>query len=143
MEVLVEMIVQVMQRRSGKTTELIHFSCQTGVPIVTSTHARARIIEYMAKRMKLDIPKPITANSVFFRHEMAAAKDRHILIDDLDAVISELCRNAGVSPVLATMGIDNTDVLIQRELYDQFKQSDQWFERNGLDRQAFGGADND
>lgn len=94
-----------------------------------------RIIEYMAKRMKQDIPKPITANSVFFRHEMAASKDRHILIDDLDDVFSELCRNAGVSPVLATMGIDNTDVWIQRELYNDFKsQSDQWFERNGLDR---------
>lgn len=141
---MIEMIVKVMQRRSGKTTELIKYSHHTGIPIVVSNIARVSIIEHMAKRMELDIPEPLTSNTVFFRHGMAGFKDRRILIDDLDAVISELFRNAGAQPELATMGIDNTDILIQRELYDGFKsQSDQWLSRNGVDRQSDGGADDD
>lgn len=137
------MIVKVMQRCSGKTTELIIYSYHTGIPIVVSNIARVSIIKHMAKSMELDIPEPLTSNTVFFRHGMAVFKDRRILIDDLDAVISELFRNAGAQPELATMGIDNTDMLIQQELYDGFKsQSDQWLSRNGVDRQSDGGADN-
>lgn len=137
------MIVKVMGRRTGKTMELIYFSHRTGIPIVVSNYARVRIITNMAKRMKLNIPEPITASGVFFHRELTCFKDRRILIDDFDAVISELFRNAGVYPVLATMGIDYADVMIQRELYEEFNgKSDKWLERNGLDRQSFRGDHN-
>lgn len=137
------MIVRVMARCTGKTTELIRFSHSTGIPIVTSTYVRASFVENMAKRMGLDIPKPITMRSVIDRREPVIAKNRNILIDDLDAVIAEIFRNAGVTPVLATMGIETTDVFIQRKLYDEFEaQSNQWMNRNGLAQRAFGGADN-
>lgn len=117
------MIIKIQGRRSGKTAGLIRYSSSNGFPIVTSTIQRANMIKDMAKRMKLDIPEPVTFRSMSNYHAMNGRIDRRVLVDDLDSVIAELFRGAGVVPVMAFTSIEGVELEIQAELYGEFERS--------------------
>lgn len=50
----------VQPRRSGKTRELIELSAKTGMPIMVRTHQMAVNVLNQARKLGLEIPKPIT-----------------------------------------------------------------------------------
>lgn len=127
------MTVKIQGRRTGKTTELIRYSNRTGFPIVTSTIQRANMIKYMAKRLQLNIPEPVTFRSMSKYPAMHGRTDRRVLVDDLDSVIAELFRSAGVVPVMAVTSVEGVELEIQSELYEEFeRRADGFVMRKGV-----------
>lgn len=74
-------------RGTGKTTKLIYQSAWSGAVIITATDRAAGYIEYMAKQLHLDIPKPM---SILEAKQNRGALPQAVLIDELDAVISQM-----------------------------------------------------
>lgn len=72
-------------RRSGRTSELIKLSAETGYPIVTLNREFCRSIELRAEQMGIDIPAPISFCN--FKNFGIGRRIDHILIDDVDLVI--------------------------------------------------------
>ena len=130
------MIVKVMKRCTGKTTELIKISHKTGYRIITSSFSRAKNIEFAAKRMKLDIPDPVSFAIYMLpnRKECIRRKeDQRVLIDDLDSVITAMFHSSGIIPVAATTGLDSMTILMQQDLYKEFEaEGDGYVVRAGL-----------
>lgn len=118
------MIVKIMGRATGKTTELIRLSHATGFHIVASNLTRARFISDLAERLNIDIPDVFTAHGIIRQHIMHGLSERRILIDDLDSVINELFRTSGAEPIAASMGIDHIDVAVQKDIYNEFVSDD-------------------
>lgn len=81
-----------MPRASGKTTLLIKESAKTGRPIIEPNTASARYVEEQARRMGVQIPKPISAtswNSGYYRGSNFNRIDG-FLIDEVDSVLANI-----------------------------------------------------
>lgn len=72
-----------MDRAKGKTTKLIKESNRKWLYIVCVDHQRADNIARMARRMKIDIPYPITVNELPVRSRFI----EEVLIDDIEDVL--------------------------------------------------------
>lgn len=98
------------KRCSGKTTELIKHSNETGAVIVTDTAAMADCIRDQAIYMHINIPKPMSIKRL--QHVMEGKVDNEnlrvyirekgISIDELDLVIHTLFNNVSVNAVTIT-----------------------------------------
>lgn len=79
----------VSGRRTGKTTQLIKLSHDTGIPIVTRNAAMANCIERQALRMGVAIPKPIV-NRVSGWREPPVAKCESVLVDEAGGILEDM-----------------------------------------------------
>jgi len=70
-------------RASGKTTEAIKESTEKWFYIVCPTMKYAQNISYMAKKMQLDIPHPITIDE-FINRKYYGKGIKGFIFDDLD-----------------------------------------------------------
>lgn len=74
---------------SGKTTDLIRISAETGYYIVTYSHEAAYKTAQMARGMGLDIPFPLSFGE-FLRKEYFAKGVKGFLIDNVDMLLESL-----------------------------------------------------
>ena len=96
------MICIVGGRGSGKTTELIKMSAETGIPICVRNRSRIKNIVYMANRLGVEIPEPIVIYNQRFLKER-----RTIMIDDVQDVLFDIY---GTEVVCATFDKDSVDL---------------------------------
>lgn len=78
---------------TGKTTELIKRSAESGIYIVVADRKRAEILVEQAEDMKLYIPFPVTLQEWLRssnRFHGSSIRRDGLLIDDIDEVIKEL-----------------------------------------------------
>lgn len=78
---------------TGKTTELIKKSAESGIYILVANRRRAEILVEQAKAMKLYIPFPVTLQEWLRsdnRFHGSSIRRDGLLIDDIDSVIEEL-----------------------------------------------------
>lgn len=97
------------KRQTGKTTELIKRSAETGAVIVVHTGTMARCIEQQAAYMGYIIPRPmglIHFNSIMndpkFREEREEIFEKGILIDELQLMIDDLFGGVPIHAVTIT-----------------------------------------
>lgn len=100
-------------RGTGKTTQLIYTSATTGFRIITPTAQMANLIAEEAKKMGLDIPKPLS--DVEYRNDPYWSRSHDpILIDECPKIIEEALELYFDAPVVAatmTVPIDNGCVI--------------------------------
>lgn len=79
-------------RQTGKTTELIKHSAETGNYILVPNMNHAKNIAYQARSMGFDIPYPVTLSEMRNNNKFIGSSIRRdgILVDDLDLVIRQL-----------------------------------------------------
>lgn len=88
-------------RNSGKTTELVKLSAETGAYIVTRDHNSARQLIDIAEHLGLHIPFPLTWSE--FYHNQYDGRRIRILFDDVDSFLQSLAS----APILAvTLSIE-------------------------------------
>lgn len=97
------------KRCSGKTTELIKRSAETGAIIVVANMMQADCIHYEAKERGLNIPKPISIkvleNIIDGQQRPYSYRElqtRGILVDELNMLIYQLFGNVPVNAVTIT-----------------------------------------
>lgn len=78
------------ERQSGKTTELIRRSAETGAYILVANKSTASLIFKQAKMNGYDIPYPITIDDMLSCTINKSVWVKGILIDELDMILSEL-----------------------------------------------------
>jgi hypothetical protein len=89
------------ERRSGKTTELIRRSAETGAYILVANKSTASLIFKQAKMNDYDIPYPITINEVL-SGKSNYVMSKGILIDELDMILSGLFNGVPIHAVTIT-----------------------------------------
>lgn len=75
-------------RQSGKSSELIKLSAETGSRIVCANHNLAKSIMLLADQLNLKIKRPISYND-----NLSVLAEREILIDDYDLIITNILRS--------------------------------------------------
>ncbi len=91
------------ERQSGKTTELIKRSAETGAVILASTRSQASCIYSQAKLFGYSsIPGPITVSDLENADLCNVIREKGILIDELDYTLERLCKNIPVKAVTIT-----------------------------------------
>lgn len=83
------MITFVGSRQTGKTSRLIRLSHETGFPILVSTAERARSIELMAARARLEIPRPMTPREMT-RRRSELSVDNRVLVDEMADLVGSI-----------------------------------------------------
>lgn len=96
------MICIVGGRSSGKTTELIKMSAETGIPICVRYRSRIKHIVYIANRLGIEIPEPIV---IYNQRSLKGC--RKIMIDDVQDVLFDIY---GTEVVCATFDKDSVDL---------------------------------
>lgn len=83
------MIAFVGSRQTGKTSRLVRLSHETGFPIVASTLERARFIESMAARERIEIPRPMTPRDLALSRK-DLARDNRVLVDEMADLVGSI-----------------------------------------------------
>lgn len=99
----------IKNRGTGKTTQLIYTSATTGYPIIVDTKGRADFIDFKAKELNCQIPKPMSV-AEWFRTN-SANKYNNILIDEIctgNILDSALKEYFGANVVASTCSPDNS-----------------------------------
>ena len=79
------------ERGTGKTTALIKASAKTGAIIVATSYPRVNYTMGLAKRLKLDIPEPITVtNYLKVLVHGGLNREQKYLIDELQMMLSQM-----------------------------------------------------
>ena len=97
------------KRQSGKTTELIKRSAETGAVIVVANMAQADCIHRDAKTMGFDISKPISIKVLdnivkgkSMAYTYSELRTKGILVDELQLLFSQLFNSIPVNAVTVT-----------------------------------------
>lgn len=86
------------ERGVGKTTALIKESAKTGAIIVVASYWRVNHTVGLAKRLGLDIPKPITVTNYLERLVCGGLnREQKYLVDELQIMLSQM--NVETAPV--------------------------------------------
>ncbi len=84
----------IWRRGKGKTTELIKEAEKDQLIIVCASRERCKFIEQMAKRLKRNIPTPLSIYSCVSRGIELGSSYRHkqgqVLIDDVEDVLQSI-----------------------------------------------------
>ena len=82
------MEIYISGRQFGKTTMLIQESAQTGATIAVATYPMARHVEFLARKLNLKIPTPVTYAEIFRNYR--ENKNKRYLVDELQMMLSQL-----------------------------------------------------
>lgn len=96
-------------RQTGKTEKLIRLSAETKTPIVTKDLNTAMNIMKKAKKLELDIPRPIDINSIMDERVNGYQLPTGIIVDDAEYVLSTILSKFKVGPIDA-ISICNNDI---------------------------------
>lgn len=81
--------LDIRDRRTGKTYDLIQESARTGYYILVANDTRGQHVFNQAREMGLHIPLPLTVEEVK-KYRLNREEFPKLLIDDLDAVLPTL-----------------------------------------------------
>lgn len=95
------MNIIVQPRQTGKTTELIKKSAETGYYIVCDTHAMAQYTFKIAQDLKLNIPLPITSKE-FIEGRFSSFGIKGFLIDNAEFILSRLAKGVKIDTITMT-----------------------------------------
>ena len=90
------------ERRSGKTTELIKRSAETGAYILVANKHMASLVSTQAKMNGYAIPYPITIDDMISVNISSDIRSKGVLIDELDMVLPGLCDDVPIHAVSIT-----------------------------------------
>ena len=90
------------ERQSGKTTELIKRSAETGAYILVANKHMASLVYMQAKTNGYDIPYPITIDDMISVNISSDIRSKGVLIDELDMVLPGLCDDVPIHAVTIT-----------------------------------------
>lgn len=90
------------ERQSGKTTELIRRSAETGAYILVANKSTASLIFKQAKMNDYNIPYPITIDDMLSCTVNKFVWSKGVLIDELDMILSSLFNGAPIRAVTIT-----------------------------------------
>ena len=82
------MEIYISGRQFGKTTMLIQESARTGATIAVATYQMARHVEFLARKLNLKIPTPVTYAEIFRNYR--ENKNKRYLVDELQMMLSQL-----------------------------------------------------
>ena len=82
------MEIYISGRQFGKTTMLIQESARTGATIAVATYQMARHVEFLARKLNLKIPTPVTYAEMFRTYR--ENKTKRYLVDELQMMLSQL-----------------------------------------------------
>lgn len=82
------MQIYISGRQFGKTTMLIKESARTGATIAVANYQMAQHVLFLAERMGLDIPQPVTYAEIFKTHR--ENKTKRYLVDELQMMLRQL-----------------------------------------------------
>ena len=108
------MMILTGERGTGKTSELIKFSEETGYPIIARDSINARYIKDRAKAMGAKIPDVYTEMQVK-DGKLRGIDYRGILLDDADSVIERALAYYFSAPVKVASVDRNNVVLMKSE----------------------------
>lgn len=74
-------------RGGGKTRELIELAHKNGYTIVCLNKNMKRHTKYLAKKLGLEIPEPVTVEEVKQQKILYGKKDTGIVVDNADAIL--------------------------------------------------------
>lgn len=99
-------------RRSGKTTELIKRSAESGIYILVSNRARASQISDQARAMGYDIPFPVTLEEYHRSRGFAGSSIRRdgVYIDNVEDILRRMFYDIEIKAFTCT--IDDDTVLL-------------------------------
>lgn len=121
----------IKPRQTGKTTELIEISEETGIYILTANRNRAECVFDMALEQHKNIPFPVTLweyQQTGFRGSFI----NHILIDDAEAVLQEMFRTIQIDALTMTGQEQNGVKRIKAQMCDHYcKYAENWDEDDG------------
>lgn len=106
------MMIITGERGTGKTSELIRFSEETGYPIVARDSSNAKYIKNRAKAMGAKIPDVYTETQVE-NGKLGGFDYREILLDDADSVI-ERALAYYLSATVKAASVDRNNVVLLR-----------------------------
>lgn len=106
------MMILTGERGTGKTSELIKFSEETGYPIVARSSSNAKYIKERAKAMGAKIPDVYTETQVK-DGKLRGTDYRGILLDDADSVI-ERALAYYLSASVKVASVDRNNVVLLR-----------------------------
>lgn len=101
------------ERRSGKTTELIKRSAETGAVILAPTRAQVSFICDLAKNLGCGIPDPIAVSYLENTDLCNIVRENGILIDELDYTLVRLCKNIPVKAATITNSDEKNECKIR------------------------------
>lgn len=97
------------ERGSGKTTMLVMTSAVMNIPIICRTSANAKIIQDIAEKFGVNIPKPRV-------HERGNYYDDMVLLDDANLFIQDALENyIGTRVAACTFNIGSDSIMKRRE----------------------------
>lgn len=79
----------IKERGTGKTTELIKKSSETGYYIIVTSRNDAMNVFNLARSMNIHIPFPITVEG-YLMHKMQGSYVENVLIDDVDNILKAI-----------------------------------------------------
>ena len=80
--------IYISGRQFGKTTMLIKESARTGATIAVATYQMGNYVEYLANKMGLEIPTPVTYADIFQNYR--ENKTKRYLVDELQMMLRQL-----------------------------------------------------
>lgn len=110
----------VGQRQSGRTTQLIKLSEETGIPIITSNVIMRSFIKDMAAREGYDIPAPLVLRDVSrLPRQQSGYMPQPVLVDDVHKFFDRY----GLRPVVMTLPSNAVEFVFDRSVIKQGKPS--------------------
>lgn len=82
------MEIYISGRQFGKTTMLIKESARTGATIAVATYSMVQEVLFLAEKMGLDIPQPVTYAEIFRTYR--ENKTKRYLVDELQMMLRQL-----------------------------------------------------
>lgn len=95
------MLILGGKRVCGKTTELIKISYTNQIPIIVLNAKRGEMIENLAKKEGLKIPKTITYKE--FVKEIDGIRINEILIDDIEDILQDIFKYAKIIAITTSI----------------------------------------
>lgn len=83
--------IRFKPRQSGKTTKLIKKSSKNNIPIIVGSLENVKSVEYMAKELGLQIPKPLTYSQLL-DHQIISKNGNKVKVyfDDLEYLLGNI-----------------------------------------------------
>lgn len=104
----------IKPRYSGKTTELIKISAETGVPILVGNRQQAKYIKRMADDLSLWITDPYIISELKNGDRISPHK---ILVDDVEYILQQL-----IGAEITAMTISNNENPLEIELLTESRK---------------------
>lgn len=95
------MLILGGKRACGKTTELVKISYTNQIPIIVLNARRGEMIENLAKREGLKIPKTITYRE--FIKGTDGIRINEILIDDVEDILQDIFKYAKITAITTSI----------------------------------------